>query len=169
MLRGIAHIDDSDELVSIGTGEDRFQQGGVEGTDPQRGEPLVLRGQHEVRGDDGGIDLGPILPVIPPHPRLGRTASNGQKQRSAVVGAGGSFDGLQGIQIGDCPYVDGLFVDGRGGDSAGFKDAVDGLRGDGAGGEGAAGVAAVEKGGEVHGDWYFQVLDIPLRCIGVVP
>lgn len=46
--------------------------------------------------------------------------------------------------------MDGLLVDGRGGNSAGFEDAVDGLRCDGAGGEGAAGVAGVDEGGEVH-------------------
>lgn len=47
--------------------------------------------------------------------------------------------------------MDGLFVDGRGGESAGFEDAVDGLLRNGARGERAAGVAGLEKGGEIHG------------------
>ena len=47
--------------------------------------------------------------------------------------------------------MDGLLVDGRGGDSAGGEDAVDGVLGNGLRGERAAGVAAVEDGCEVHG------------------
>ena len=53
--------------------------------------------------------------------------------------------------------MDGLLVDGRGGESAGFEDAVDGFLRNGSRGEGATGVAAVEKGGDVHGNWYFQI------------
>lgn len=48
--------------------------------------------------------------------------------------------------------MDGLLVDGRGGDSAGGEDAVDGFLRNGLRGEGAAGVAGVEEGGKVHGD-----------------
>ena len=150
ILRGIPHIDDGDEIVAIGTGKDGFQQGGIEGTDPERGEPLILRGQHEVRGDDGGIDLGPILPVIPPHPSIGGTTPDGEKQRSAVVGSSCPLDGLQCLRVGDGPYVNGLLVDGRGGDSTGGEDAVDEVLGDGLRGEGAAGVTAEEEGGKVH-------------------
>ena len=47
--------------------------------------------------------------------------------------------------------MDGVLVDGRGGDSAGIEDAVDGFLSNGLRGEGAAGVAAVEDGREVHG------------------
>ena len=149
--RGVAHVDDGDELVPIGTGQDRLQQGGIEGTDPERGEALVLRGQHEVGGDDGSIDLGPILPVIPPHPRLGRLTSDGQEKGRTIVGTGGVFDGLQHVRGGDCPYMDGLLIDGRRRNPPGLEDAVDGLPLDGSRGEGAAGVARVEDGGEVHG------------------
>ena len=47
--------------------------------------------------------------------------------------------------------MDGLLVDGRGGESAGFEDAVDGFLRNGSRGEGAAGVASLESGEEVHG------------------
>ena len=152
--RGVAHVDDGDELVPIDTGQQRLQQGGVEGTDPKRSKALILRGQHEVGGDDGGIDFRPILPVVPPHPRLVRTASDGQEKGRTIVGTGGVFDGLQHIRGGDCPYMDGLLIDGRRRDPPGLEDALDGLPLNGSRGEGAAGVATVEEGGEVHGDEY---------------
>ena len=47
--------------------------------------------------------------------------------------------------------MDGLLVDGRGGDSAGGEDAVDGFLRNGLRGEGAAGVAGVEEMREIHG------------------
>ena len=47
--------------------------------------------------------------------------------------------------------MDGLLIDGRRGDPAGFEDTVDDLRGDGLRGEGAARVTGLDKGGEVHG------------------
>lgn len=143
VLRGVAHIDDGDQFVPIGTGENGLQQGWVEGSDPERGEPLVLRGQHEIGGDDGRIDLGSVLAVIAADPRLGRTTAYGQEKGRAVVGAGGRFDRLQRLRVGDGPYVDGLLVDGRGGEAGGGEDAVDGFPRDGVGGEGAAGVAGV--------------------------
>ena len=77
VFRGIAHVDDGDEFIAFGPREDGLQEGGVEGTDPERGKPLILRGQHEVSGDDGSIDLSPILPVVSPHPGIGRLAPNG--------------------------------------------------------------------------------------------
>ena len=166
VLRGIAHVDDGDEVVPIGTGENGLQQRRIEGPDPQRGEPLILRGKHQVSGDDGGIDLGAVLPVIAPHPRLGRTAPDGQEKGRIVVGTGGCFDGLQRLRVGDGPYVDGLLVDGRGGYSSGFEDAVDGFPRDGLRGEGAAGVAGVEEGGEVHGILVLVIL-ISLALPGI--
>lgn len=53
--------------------------------------------------------------------------------------------------------MDGLFVDGRGGDAAGFEDTVDGFLRNGAGGEGATGVAAVKEGGDVQEDLFFSI------------
>lgn len=47
--------------------------------------------------------------------------------------------------------MDGLLVDGRRGDSAGFEDAVDELRGNRLRGEGTTGVAGLDEGGKVHG------------------
>ncbi len=59
VLRGVAHIDNGGEVVSIGAGENGLQQRRIEGPNPERVELLILRGQHQVSGDDGGIDLRP--------------------------------------------------------------------------------------------------------------
>ena len=46
--------------------------------------------------------------------------------------------------------MDGLLVNGRGGDSAGGEDAADKVLSDGSREEGASGVSFLENGGEVH-------------------
>ena len=151
VLRGEAHIDEGDKLVAIGTGKNGLQQRRIEGPDPQRGEPLILRGQHQVRGDDGGIDLGAVLPVVAPHPRLSGTASDGQEKGRTVVGTRRCLDGLQRARVGDGPYVNGLLVDGRGGKAGGFEDTIHLLLIDGIRQERTARVAALDKRGKVHG------------------
>ena len=57
--------------------------------------------------------------------------------------------------------MDGLLINGRRRDPPGFEDAVDGLPLDGSRGERAAGVAAVEEGGEVHGDSFLVYILVP--------
>ncbi len=152
ILRKIPHIDDGDEFVSICIGEDGFQQSRIEGTYPERGEPLILRSKHQVCGDDGGIDLGAVLAVVAADPGISGAAPDGKKKRGAVVGPRRCFDGLQRVRSGDGPYVDRLLVDSRGGDSAGGEDAIDEVLFNGLRREGTAGVAAVEDDLEVHGN-----------------
>ena len=57
--------------------------------------------------------------------------------------------------------MDGLFIDGRGGDAGGFEDTVDGFLRNGLRGEGAAGVAAIENRGEIHGAGFSVILYKP--------
>ena len=122
---GIAHIDHRDQFVAVGPGEDSSQPGGVEGADPKSREAFVLRREHQVGGDDGGIDLGAVFSVVAADPGVGGATADDQEQWGAVVGARDALDGLQRVGTGDGPDMDRLLVHGRGRDPPGFQDPVD--------------------------------------------
>ena len=92
--RGVSDVDHGEQFIPVGGREEVAQQGGVEGADPKGGEAFVLGGEHQVGGDDGGIDLGAVLAVVTTDPGIGRTATHDQDQRGAIVGPGNALDGL---------------------------------------------------------------------------
>ena len=147
---GIPHVNHCNELIAICAWKDALQKGGIEGANPQGRQALVLGGEHQVGGDDGGIDLGAVLAIVAADPGVGGAAANNQEERRAVVGARDALDGLQRAGVGDGPYMDGLLVHGRGRNAAGFQNAVDLLLLDCTRHERPAGVSVLYDGIEFH-------------------
>ena len=154
VLSRIADVNHRDQLIALGAGENPGQACGIKGTHPERGQAFVFGGEHQVGGDDGGIDLGSVFGVVAADPGGGGAAADDQEQGRAVVGARDALDGLQRVGAGDGPYMDRLLVHGRGRDAAGFQDPVDLLLLDRPRRERPAGVSVLNDGIEFHIDNY---------------
>ena len=151
-LSRIPHINHRDQLVPLRTGQEAGQEGGVEGADPEGREAFVFGGEHEVGGDDGGIDLGAVLVVVAADPGIGRTAAYDEDQRRTVVRARDAPDGLQRARVGYGPYMDGLPIHRRGRNPARLQDPVDLLLLHRLRRERPARITVLNEGGKVHGD-----------------
>ena len=150
-LRRIAYINHRNQFIPFRGGEEAGQEGGVEGADPEGREAFVFGGEHEVGGDDGGIDLGAILVVVAADPGIGRTAADDEDQRRAVVRARDAPDGRQHARVGYGPYMDGLPIHRRGRNPARLQDPVDLLLLHRLRRERPAGIPVLDEGGKVHG------------------
>ena len=149
-LGRVADVDHRHQLIPFRTGEDARKPGRVKRAHPEGRQALVFGGEHEVSGDDGGIDLGAVLVVVAADPGIGRTAADDQLHRRAIVGARDPLDGLQRAGVGDGPYMDRLLVHGRRRDTAGLQDAVDLLLLHRPRRERPAGVSVLDEGCEFH-------------------
>ena len=119
-LGRIPYVNHRHQLIPFSAGEDARQPSRIEGAHPEGRQTLVLSGEHQVGGDDGGVDLGAVLAVVAADPGIGGATADDQEERCTVVGARDALDGVQGIRVGDRPYMDGLLVHGRGRDTASF-------------------------------------------------
>ena len=124
-LGWVPHVDHRNQVVAVRAGQKLSKASRIKRPHPQGRQALVLGGEHQVGGDNGGVDLGAFLAVVAADPGIRRAAADDQEHRRAVVGARDTLDGLQRAGVGDGPYMDGLLVHGRGRYTTGFQDAVD--------------------------------------------
>ena len=74
ILGGVPNVDHRNQLVAV-------RNAGSKGSNPKHRQVLVLCSQHQISGDDGGIDLTAVLPVVAADPSLIQPAPNGEKKR----------------------------------------------------------------------------------------
>ena len=68
LLGRVADGEERDEIIVRHCGECFLQLRCVEVSDPCRAEALVVDGEHDVRRDDGGVDIGEVAFIIGAHP-----------------------------------------------------------------------------------------------------
>ena len=75
----IADGEDGDEIIVCHCGECFLQLRCVEVSDSCRAEAFVVDGKHDVRRDDGGVDIGEVAFIIGAHPCFICFSTNDEK------------------------------------------------------------------------------------------
>jgi len=162
---GVTHVDHGNQFISIRFGKESFQQGRVKGADPEGGQTFILGGEHQVGGDDGGIDLGAVLAVVAADPGIGGAVTDHQDQWRPVVRAGNTLDGLQRIWMGKRPDMNRLLVHRRRRNPTGFQDPFDLPRLNFLCRKGTAGIPVLNNGIEIHRKRYANSRCLPLPTV----